>query len=186
MRKLQSKTNVAAPSAGYPFGRIKDNPGNRTGTPVNEEVYGDFHVVFDKLLNLAGITPNDLPENDYSGYQAIEALLKRFVSSPQNLGLKTKVMNIGAWDMNAGNRQFQHGLDWRKIVSVEVLIYNDINTVAEPLIKADQLTGIVAGSWELDNLNIILKATQGEPYQTAGAWNDVTLNRGIVVFKYTD
>jgi hypothetical protein len=74
MRPLVDKTNVQAPDSDYPFGRIKDNPGNGTGTPVNELVYGDIHQFFEKMMHESGITPNGLPENDYSGFQLFQAL----------------------------------------------------------------------------------------------------------------
>lgn len=76
MRPLANKTNVAPPDDDYPFGRIKDNPGNNTGTPINEEVYGDFHQFFEKLMAEGLVTPNDLPDNDYSGFQLYEAFEK--------------------------------------------------------------------------------------------------------------
>lgn len=76
MRSLANKTNVVPPDADYPFGRIKDNPGNNTGTPINELVYGDFHQFFEKLMAESGITPNELPDNEYSGFQLYEALIE--------------------------------------------------------------------------------------------------------------
>lgn len=74
MRSLASKPNVIAPGGDYPHGRIKDDPGNNTGTPVDEEVYGDFHQFFSELMAAGGVVPNGLPENDYSGFQLNEAL----------------------------------------------------------------------------------------------------------------
>lgn len=61
----------------YPDGRLKDNPGNRTGTPINRLTNGDLHQFFAKLLRDSGIEANGLPENEYSGHQYIEALLNR-------------------------------------------------------------------------------------------------------------
>jgi hypothetical protein len=76
MRILANKTNVVAPGGSYSYGRIKDKtgPSATDGTPVSEDVYGDFHQFFERMLDWAGITPNDLPENDTNGYQAFEAL----------------------------------------------------------------------------------------------------------------
>src|SRR5688572_8737357 len=76
MRALVTKTNVTAAGGGYPYGRIKDNPGNNTGTPVNEEVYGDMHQFFEKLMDEAGISPNNLPENLIEGFQLYQAFEK--------------------------------------------------------------------------------------------------------------
>lgn len=74
MRILANKQNVIAPAFPYSFGRIQDNPGNGTGTPVDEDVYGDFHQFFALLLPIGQVTPNDLEENGTNGYQSIIAL----------------------------------------------------------------------------------------------------------------
>jgi len=58
----------------YPNGRIKDNTGAGDGTPVNEFIYGDLHENKDKLLRLAGITHNNLPDNETNGYQMLDGL----------------------------------------------------------------------------------------------------------------
>lgn len=60
--------------ANYPNGRIKDDPGNSTGTPVNEYVYGDIHENVAKLLRLYGINYNNIPDNETNGYQLVEAI----------------------------------------------------------------------------------------------------------------
>jgi hypothetical protein len=91
-RILANKTNVDAPDADYPYGRIRDNPGNFTGTPINELVYGDVHQFFARLLDkqagsaMADVVPNDLPENDPNGFQFFEALervINRLVKKDQ-------------------------------------------------------------------------------------------------------
>ena len=58
----------------YLNGRIKDNTGSGDGTPVNERVYGDFHQLVAKLMNLSGLAFNNLPENETNGYQFIDSL----------------------------------------------------------------------------------------------------------------
>lgn len=55
------------------YGRIKDNPGDNTGTPMNEDSFGDIFQFFARLMDQAGITPNGLPDCDYSGFQFFEA-----------------------------------------------------------------------------------------------------------------
>ncbi len=72
--QLKNKQNVTAPNSTFPFGDIKDNPGNNTGTPYNRAVYGDFHQFFAKSLADSGITPNDLDENAVNGFQYFNAL----------------------------------------------------------------------------------------------------------------
>lgn len=74
MRLLQNKTNVDAPDDDYPFGRARNNPGNRTGTPVDEELLGDILQFFEKMFNASGLVANEMPDNDYAGFQLYEAL----------------------------------------------------------------------------------------------------------------
>lgn len=78
--QLKNKQNVTGPNSTFPFGDIKDNPGNNTGTPYNRAVYGDFHQFFAKTLSDSGITPNDLDENAVNGFQYFDAL--KIVSRP--------------------------------------------------------------------------------------------------------
>lgn len=70
--KLQN-INLSDPS-NYLNGRIKDNTGSGNGTPVNERVYGDFHQTMAKLMSLAGLVYNDLPDNETNGYQLVESI----------------------------------------------------------------------------------------------------------------
>lgn len=75
-RSLALKPNTETPDSDYPFGRIRDRSGATNGTGVNENVYGDIHQFFAKLFSESGLTYNELPDNDYSGFQLYEALLE--------------------------------------------------------------------------------------------------------------
>jgi len=74
MRLLSTKQNVNPPSGTYPFGQIRDNPGDNTGTPYNESLYGDLQQFIEKLFNASGIVANALPENATNGFQLYQAL----------------------------------------------------------------------------------------------------------------
>lgn len=76
--KLTSKENTEGVSTAYPFGNIKDDSGAGDGTPVDKAVYADFHQFFEKLMNAAGITHNNLPDNQTDGFQLFDALMKVF------------------------------------------------------------------------------------------------------------
>lgn len=75
MRRLSSKQNVQIPDGDYPYGRIMDNPGNNTGTPFNESLYGDIQQFFERMFALSGIVANGFPDNVYTGFQLYKALL---------------------------------------------------------------------------------------------------------------
>ena len=74
--KLENKVNTEAPSVAYPFGNIKDNTGSNNGTPVDKNVYADFHQFFAKMMSESGIVYNDLPDNNTDGFQYWLALVE--------------------------------------------------------------------------------------------------------------
>lgn len=75
-RSILSHDNIDPADSDYPYGRIRDKiDGVQEGTPVNEDVYGDVHQFFAKMMAAAGLTHNELPDNDYTGWQFYEALL---------------------------------------------------------------------------------------------------------------
>lgn len=74
MRALHTKANVNAPGGSYPFGRVRNNPGDNSGTHVDEELVGDLMQFFEKLMDDGGVSPNGQPENSSSGFQLNAAL----------------------------------------------------------------------------------------------------------------
>lgn len=87
-RDLSSKTNVENTNSEFPYGRIRNDDGTRThGTPVDEEIYGDMHQFFAKLMDYVHQEDNSFdyngePENAYDGFQFFEALA-RFLAGPK-------------------------------------------------------------------------------------------------------
>lgn len=61
---------TVAPGGDYPFGDVKDQPG---GTLVDRKFTDDGLQFFQKLMNLAGITPSGNPDNVSNGYQIQQA-----------------------------------------------------------------------------------------------------------------
>lgn len=76
MKRLQDKTNVIAPTAEYPYGSVKDNPGDNSGTPANRDLFSDSMQLMEKLIAESGITANGLPDNATNGFQLYEAFRK--------------------------------------------------------------------------------------------------------------
>jgi hypothetical protein len=64
---------TVAPGGIVPFGALKDAP---SGTRVNTKMLGDIWQMMQQMLDGAGITANNLPDNDTNGYQFTEALSK--------------------------------------------------------------------------------------------------------------
>jgi hypothetical protein len=57
----------------FPYGRIRDNSGSGDGTPVNRLLYGDLHEFFGRIMGLADINYNELPDCVDNGYQLVDA-----------------------------------------------------------------------------------------------------------------
>ena len=68
-RNLKDRTNIQAPNANYPNGRVIDDTGAGDGTPLDESILGDYHQFFAKLMRDADVVPNDLPDNETDGNQ---------------------------------------------------------------------------------------------------------------------
>lgn len=180
MRSLANKTNVTAPDADYPYGRLKDNDGTGNGTPVNEQVYGDIHQFFEKLMAEAGLAANNLPENVTNGFQLITALKKV-------IGINTKVIEIGDWDMDTNNSKVVvHGFaDYKKIRSVQCTVRRDDDTTYGPLDRALSSGSTPGGvvSWDTNNINLI--RTDAVQFDSPD-YSAVGFNRGWLIIQYAD
>lgn len=129
MRPLSTKTNVETPDSTYPYSRVKNNTGSNNGTPVNEALLGDYIQFFERLMNQAGITPNNLPDNAYSGFQIFEALQKYINIYPY----KSYVANIT-----------QSGTSNPTVV---VMPGNEIGTIVWTRVTAGQYAGTLSGAF---------------------------------------
>lgn len=76
MIRLANKTNAGSPTSTWPFGKIVNDPGTNTGSPVDEQAYQDIHQFFEKLFDTSGLTANNLPDNFDNGFQLYQALQK--------------------------------------------------------------------------------------------------------------
>lgn len=76
MRTLVAGTNIEAPSADYPNGRVRNLNGG-AGTILNEILIGDLIQLMQKLVIDASITPNGLPDNVTNGYELMDALVEK-------------------------------------------------------------------------------------------------------------
>lgn len=74
--ELSTKENTMDPNGEFPYGNIIDDDGSgTTGTPVNVQVYADFHQFFARMFAQSGLSYNGVPENAYDGFQYFEALM---------------------------------------------------------------------------------------------------------------
>lgn len=73
-RQLNAVPNIDPANSDYPAGKIRDENLPTEGTPVTETLYGDLVQFFHKLMRIAGIAYNNLPENESSGFQFLNAL----------------------------------------------------------------------------------------------------------------
>lgn len=119
-RNLTSIPDIQAPDADYPVGRIQNEDAPIVGTPIIEELYGDPVQFFHKLLRLAGITHNGLPENETYGFQFIEALAY-YVRTLQATEVSKGTLEI------ATQSEVDAGMDTSKAVVPAYLISSILN-----------------------------------------------------------
>lgn len=186
MRILKDQQGVQPPTSAYPRGRIKNNE-----TLINEEINGDIIQFFQKLLIDQNITANGSPDNTYNGYQLVEALdgkIEDFIKTklqhqnPNNL-IK-KVIEIGAWDMDANSAiNISHGVDFTKIKSISVIIISDSGLSYFPIRKGDMISGLIDGNFWFDSTFITLQRRSGGSFNSAG-YDDSVMNRGYITITY--
>ena len=85
-RDIEDNANVTAAGGDYPYGRVKDQStaGAGDGTPVTEVLLGDLTQFANRMMVVAGITPNGLPDNTPNTFQLHLALLETInARSPQ-------------------------------------------------------------------------------------------------------
>lgn len=73
-RNLTSVPDIEPVSGDYPSGRIQNEDPPVVGTPIIEELYGDLVQFFHKIMRLAGLAYNGLPDNETNSFQFITAL----------------------------------------------------------------------------------------------------------------
>lgn len=182
---LHDKPNVTAPGGDYPYGDIKDNPGDGTGTPVNRLVTADFHQFFARMLAISGVAANGLPENNANGFQYFEAMLK-VISDKMGATLR-KIVDIGPWDMDTNvTTSVEHGLpDHTKIRAVSAVIVDDVGNV-RPLNRVSIPAGVVQGGvvdWNASDITL-LRLTGGD-FDNLNH-DDAVMNRGHVLIDYAE
>jgi hypothetical protein len=114
--------NTAAPLSTYPYGNIRDDPGDNSGTAVNKVNHADFHQFFAKLMDMTsnpyriftkiqagilqpsgpetGCAPaNNLPDNATNGFQYIQALFVLIGTHVLNFIADQTTVNAGTDDM---------------------------------------------------------------------------------------
>lgn len=152
----------------YPNARIKDNTGVGDGTPVNRQVYSDLHEFFAKLMRLAAISYNGLPDSEGNGYQLVQAaqalagkndLLYTLNSDGTTVSITTKLGILQNGELllcksafNYGTEASIAGSDVSKTLSVSsnfkandliLLQYNGTAIVLTRMATADNLNVLV-------------------------------------------
>lgn len=95
MIPLINKPNITASDSEYPYGNIRDRNGAIAGTPGNVEVYADMHQFFEKLVDESSVTANNLPDNEYNGWQLWEALQDRIYNEREYNRFYIKISQSG-------------------------------------------------------------------------------------------
>lgn len=105
------------------------------------------------------------------------------VEQENEVRIKTKVIPIGAWDMNVDFALVPHGVaDFKKIRTCKVSIINDgLSKVTDELYYGD----VEIALWtEIGATDITLNLPTASFYYTNSDYNDAVMNRGYVTITY--
>lgn len=183
MRPITSLPNTEAPDADFPGGRLKNTVGANAGTRVNESMVGDWSQFFYKLMNEAGVTPNGLPDSEYSGFQLMTALVRIFG------GMRRIVYEIGAWNMDAdASKIVSTDVVFSKVRGISFVIINDAGDAIYPngltqTAFTPELEAAAGGTNTGGELSILMSRTTGGFFDDAG-FNDTAVNRGYVIVEF--
>ena len=94
MIPLKNKPNVNAPNSTWPFGELRNNPGDGSGTKVNEVMLGDQSQFFETMMVEGSVTPNGQLDNGANGFQLgtafvnwVTAIINSIIASTTVLGI---------------------------------------------------------------------------------------------------
>lgn len=173
---------------------------NLTGVTWNsvynhyEDVSGNVYLFYEAKASLADpkTEVGAFAKTAYMG-EIRERALGDGVSFPDgvntnNAVLKTKVIEIGSWDMDAiGSRLVSHGIsDYTKIRSISVMIRNDAETILYPLSSVGGSGGTTpqGDAWAVNNSGSILLMRVASGVFDNTNFNDAIINRGWVTVTY--
>lgn len=183
-RGLQNLPNRTTPDSDYPNGRIKDNDGSGNGTPVNQFTNDDIHQFLAKMLRRAGITPNGLPENEYSGHQYHQALDAIIAFSTG--GVCMKQIEIGDWNMDTTQTvSVPHGIAGgvSKILGCIVSIISDAGSPVNDIHYIAPSGTLPGGAYSFTSTNIVLVRTDTGPFDNT-SFDSTSFNRGNITIFY--
>jgi hypothetical protein len=97
---------------------------------------------------------------------------------------KTKIINIGDWNMDSSTAvAIAHGLTRSKILSVDILIFDDANTYSISIFGSGSSSSSYYGGYFIDNTNInIVRTTSG--YFDSTEFDVTSYNRGVITIEY--
>lgn len=176
-RNLQQTPNIAPPSTDYPNGNIVDEASGIPGTSLSQILYGDLMVSFHKLMDEAGISFNNLPDNETNGYQALQGLfqsvLPEWKPANSNIDLSNvKFVTYGQefyyhkTSVNTNNAPNLDSTNWYRVFYWDGVKINFGNIITETL---------DIGVWNMTNSNRSIPAPS-IPQQNILSINAVIVN----------
>lgn len=198
-RDLASKVNVNPPAGDFLDGSIRDDTGAGDGTPVSEQVYGDFHQFFALLMRQVGVVPNGSPDNSVNNqlmesfFETIErrSVLNGFYPSPTSK-IYTIFVDIGDWDMDTDssvtvaipvlNSSFE-------IISASCIVRTDFNAGIGTITTYSDIQTDDGGEFDLqynsgsDAFDAFLTRAAAGKFDNIN-YSSTSYNRGVIKIEY--
>ncbi|HOW83280.1 MAG TPA: hypothetical protein PK573_12020 [Spirochaetota bacterium] len=208
--------NYTPASSGYSFGKLKDNPGDDTGSAVTEKWANDLMYAFYAFINKYGtVSDTDESESASDFVDAVEAAfsdLAVLLTGAQTVaGVKTfsstivgsinsiketgsagatyrkKEIPIGDWNMDSTDYvDVAHGLTNSKIRSITACVRTDDEGSPEPLNRGKNATDTTPQGFCIVVYTNIRLFRLTGGHFDSTSYNATSFNRGYITIEYVD
>jgi hypothetical protein len=122
--------------------------------------------------------------SDYNG--ATVKYLSQFIPKSDDIKLRTKVINIGDWDMDASSSvNVNHGLTLANIRTLNVMVRNDAGTVFYPTETRTPAEGDSVYVALINATFVQLERQPGSDFDST-LFDSTSYNRGWVTIQYVE
>jgi hypothetical protein len=149
----------------------------------SDGVIRDLHQI-DRMTLVPGLTGTGLADYDGVTVGYLDEYFQRSVSTGR---LRTKIVNIGDWNMDTdATKNVAHGItDFLKIRNVQVLIIRDSANATYDLNACDSSGVSYGGVTGIGSTNITLMRVAGQFFDDVN-FDSTSFNRGYIVIQYIE
>jgi hypothetical protein len=178
--QVDANASISTPANTLVWGVVTTYIASDSTLEWSDGVIRDLHRI-DKLALTNAVTGSGLA--DYNGVTV--KYLSQFIPKSDDVILRTKVVNIGDWNMDTtGSLSVAHGLTLANIRTIEVVIRNDANDKYYPS-ACRVSTGMENLIQWADATNINLFREAASEFDSVD-FDSTSYNRGYITIQYIE